>query len=174
MKTNSFYSILSLLLISSSCAMESNQHSENDVQEVPVETVYTYMETSEGTPVARMMISGMSCEQMCGSRIKAAVEALPGVTETELAFHTEGEVDTLTVYFDPKLVSEKDMVDAVAKIQGGNYQVKEVQLSKEAKTSYFMEDASEKRQKQTSRNKASAEKLSIPNIFDALKRVSVI
>jgi copper chaperone CopZ len=174
MKTNSTYFLLGLILILSSCSFEVNPVSESQVEQATVETVYTFMETNEGAPVARMMISGMSCEQMCGSRIKATVAALPGVSETILAFHTEGDLDTLTVVFDPTLVSEKDMVNAINSMQGAQYQVKEVQLSKEAKTSYIIEGNVEKRKGKHTLTKASAEKLSIPNIFEALKRVRVI
>jgi copper chaperone CopZ len=174
MKTNSTYFLLALTLILSSCSVQVDPVSDSQEEQASVETVYTYMEKSEGAPVARMMIAGMSCEQMCGSRIKATVAALPGVSETTLAFHAEGDVDTLTVVFDPKLVSEKDMVNAINGMQGAQYQVREVQLSKEAKTSYFLESDSEKRKGKHTPAKVGAEKLSIPNIFDALKRVSVI
>jgi len=171
MKTIPTFSLIILFSIGA-CTMDVSQDASSDVTESFIETKYSYMETSEGEPLARMMISGMSCEQMCGSRIKAAVASLPGVSGTDLAFHAESDIDTLTVHFDPKLVNEKDMVQAISNIQGGTYQVREVQLSKEAKTSYYMDSEDGKQRSRNATPKASASKLSIPNIFDALKRVS--
>lgn len=170
MKTRLTSGLFLIALTFSGC---SNQTSQTGPSVAPG-TNYTYMEESFGEPTARLLISGMSCEQMCGSRVKSAVAALSGVEDIQLSFDGDVTVDTLTVSFDPLKVHAEDMVHAIHALQGSStYHVDQVWLSKEAKTSFIYDDSSSNRN-QRDRNKVTAERFSIPNIFDALKRVSSI
>lgn len=169
MKTSLTSGLFLIALTFVGCSSQTTQTEPKEVQE----TTYTYLEESSGQPTARLLVSGMSCEQMCGSRVKGAVAALEGVEDIQLSFDADTEVDTLIVTFDSAIVHAEDMVKAIHELQGSGYHVDQVWLSKEAKTSFYHEERSSSRSERD-RNKVSAERFSVPNIFDALKRVSSI
>ena len=147
----------------------------DEVRIQEIETKYNYVGSGEGAPVAKVMISGMSCERMCVSKVNATVAELPGIMEMDIAFDSEVEIDTLTVSFDPFEVDERDIVKAIEGIAGGVYQVKEVELTKEGPSSSAkVEKLENERKSNNHRVKAQRARFSVPNIFDMLKRVTSI
>jgi copper chaperone CopZ len=137
----------------------------DEVRIQEIETKYNYVASGEGAPVAKVMISGMSCERMCVSKVNATVAELPGIMEMDIAFDSEVEIDTLTVSFDPFEVDERDIVKAIEGIAGG-----EEGPSSSAK----VEKLENERKSNNHRVKAQRARFSVPNIFDMLKRVTSI
>lgn len=139
--------------------------SAEDIAEI--ETKYSYVGSGEGAPVAKILISGMTCERMCVSKVNSTVAQLPGVMEMDMAFDADQGIDTLTVSFDPFEVDEKDIVGAIEGIAGGVYKVTEVQLTKDGPKSCA--PAPKLRDKKD----GGSARFSVPSIFDMLKRVSI-
>ena len=81
--------------------------------------------------IADISIDGMSCEMMCGSSIKKALAALPGVNSTEIKF-IEGDVrDHAVVNYDAAKISDAEMVDAIQSLYDGQYKVVAVKITKQ-------------------------------------------
>ena len=81
--------------------------------------------------VADISIDGMSCEMMCGSSIKKALAALPGVNSTEIKF-IEGDVrDHAVVNYDAAKISDAQMIDAIQSLYDGQYKVVAVKVTKQ-------------------------------------------
>lgn len=83
-----------------------------------------------GTPVtlADLSISGMTCERMCGGSIKDALAKLPGVAGTEIQFNAEAAENHAVVTYDPKQVSDAELVKAVQALHEGQYKVSAVKV----------------------------------------------
>ncbi|MBL7954252.1 MAG: heavy-metal-associated domain-containing protein [Flavobacteriales bacterium] len=81
--------------------------------------------------IADISIDGMSCEMMCGSSIKKALAALPGVNSTEIKF-IEGDVsDHAVVNYDAAKISDAEMIDAIQSLYDGQYKVVAVKITKQ-------------------------------------------
>ncbi len=124
---------IAIVLLQAACSQGegAGEASTPGVPRVEAEQVIT-----AGTPVtmADLSISGMSCEMMCGGAIKKALAALPGVSGTEIAF-TEGDAgDHAIVTYDPALVSDAQLVEAVQRIHDGQYKVMAVTVTRQVKS----------------------------------------
>ena len=131
----------------------------------------SYVDFGYEQPTAKLMIEGMSCERMCVNAVKKSIATVPTVEINEMLFDSDAAVDTLIVHFDPAKVSEKELVKAVEDLAGGDtYQVKEIQLSKDAKTSCTRD-----RSKRTKKNNGDARQytFTVPNPFEVLRKVAL-
>ncbi|MEY3399169.1 MAG: Heavy-metal-associated domain [Bacteroidota bacterium] len=78
--------------------------------------------------VANLSIGGMMCSEGCGGKIQKDIQALNGVKETRLDFEDTRDLNVVSVTFDPKLISEKELINCVHGIADGQYQVNSVEL----------------------------------------------
>ncbi|NNK81369.1 MAG: heavy-metal-associated domain-containing protein [Flavobacteriales bacterium] len=158
---------ISMLAMLVACSSNHEQTESKTSKELKV----TYVDLGYDQPTAKLMIEGMSCERMCVSAVKKSIAEVPSVEIEDMLFDAEVAVDTLIVHFDPKKVSEKELIDAVEKLAGGDtYSVNEVQLNKDAKSS----SVNERREKSGGKNSnAKQYTFSVPNPFEILRKVGL-
>ena len=87
-----------------------------------VTTSSTVVDGNNMTEV-KLSISGMTCAAGCGGKIQKELQALDGVTATNLDFVEEREENVVTVNFDPQKITEQRMQDVVNTIADGQYHV---------------------------------------------------
>ena len=156
---------ISVLAMLASCSSNSEYSEETKSKELKV----TYVDLGYEQPTAKLMIAGMSCERMCVSAVKKSIAEVPTVEIKDMLFDADVTVDTLIVHFDPSKVSEKDLVEAVEKLAGGEtYTVNEIQLTKDSKSSCVKEKRDRSGVKKAETKQYT---FSVPNPFEILRKV---
>lgn len=156
------------ILLAVSCSQGPKENATAEERE-PVKVSYVADIAKGGD--AQIMIEGMSCERMCVSAVSKSIAAVPSVTIQEMRFDADKTIDTLIISFDSEKVTEQLLIEAIESIAGGDtYHVKEVQLSKDLKTS-------ECKPQEKSWNGPSVGvdtyRFEVPNFFDILRKVSI-
>lgn len=78
--------------------------------------------------VANLSIEGMTCSSGCGGKIQQELRSLKGVKTTDLDFVENRPQNVVTVEYNPKEISEQEMIKTVDAIESGNYEVKSVEI----------------------------------------------
>jgi copper chaperone CopZ len=131
----------------------------------------SYVDNIDKGGNAQIMIEGMTCERMCVNAVSKSMAAVPSVTIQEMRFDAEKTIDTLIVTFDASKIDEQALIDAVESLAGGDtYHVKEIQLSKDAKTSARIQNERARRGPKVA---AESYRFEVPNFFDLLRKVSL-
>ncbi len=129
----------------------------------------SYVDNIEKGGDALIMIEGMSCERMCVNAVSKSIAAVPSVTIQEMRFDTAQSIDTLIVNYDATQTNERALIEAIESLAGGDtYRVKEVQLSKDAKTSEHFKYENGWKGPNVDRYR-----FEVPNFFDVLRKVSL-
>lgn len=160
--------ILVFALLSFAVSCENNGTATTEVAE---NTVITFAEAvAEGDEklVASMAIDGMSCEMMCGGKIAKTLRELQGVKEVEIDFTEMDQESFANVEYDSKVISEKELINAVNAIADGIYQVKAVKV-----THYKLatQDAEVKEDNKEVASYTPVVRYKLPNIFSVLARL---
>ncbi len=148
------------------CGSESQQANHEN----PVEVKYSYVEGSEHGAKAKLGVKGMSCEVMCGGLIKKSLKKLDGVSTAEISFNPDSKEGLAEVNFDDKLITEKELVAAIEKLNEGQYKVNSVEVVV-TETSYEEIPEEEEEIKATEESTGLDKKIlvpSLPNIFKIL------
>lgn len=158
--------LLSALLLVISCSQaDTETKTAQDKGAVKV----SYVDNIEKGGDAQIMIEGMTCERMCVNAVSKSIAAVPSVTVQEMRFDAEQSIDTLIVSYDASQISEQELIEAIESLAGGDtYHVKEVQLSKDAKTSEHFEYENGWKGPNVDRYR-----FEVPNFFDVLRKVSL-
>lgn len=158
--------LLSALIMVMSCSQADT--TAEKAQERGVVKV-SYVDNIEKGGDAQIMIEGMSCERMCVNAVSKSIAAVPSVTIQEMRFDSEQTIDTLIVSFDATQINEQALIEAIESLAGGDtYHVKEVQLSKDAKTSNHFHYENGWKGPNVDRYR-----FEVPNFFDVLRKVSL-
>lgn len=126
-----------------------------------------------GTPVstADLSISGMTCEMMCGGAIKDALAKLNGVNGTEIRFtEKEGEASHAVVTYDPKKVSDAEMVKTIQALHQGQYKVLAITITDQV----LKTGSAEKQEAQDENAKVNASAITdvvLPSVLAFLSRL---
>ncbi len=83
------------------------------------------------TAEMNITIDGMTCASGCAKTIEKTVAALAGVTYSRVNF----EENTATFKFDDSKTSEKEILEAIAALNEGQYKVTQVELKIQKKDS---------------------------------------
>jgi copper chaperone CopZ len=159
--------VLSILL-AISCSQGPTENAAS-LEREPVKISYVADIANGGD--AQIMIEGMSCERMCVNAVSKSIAAVPSVTIQEMRFDAEKTIDTLIVSFDSKKVTEQQLIEAIESVAGGDtYHVKEVQLSKDVKTS---DRGQQERSWKGPKVAVDTYRFEVPNFFDILRKVSI-
>lgn len=102
------------------------QQQEAIIPQDVVRTVVQATDLEEGVNRADLSIKGMSCEMMCGGAIKKALAQVEGVESTEIDFDENEELDHAIVLYKEGVVNDAALIQAIAAIHDGAYQVQEV------------------------------------------------
>lgn len=118
-----FFSFLAVMTIVS-CSGPATDASSN--ANVPV--THREMDSESYKTVANLSISGMTCSAGCGGKIQQELKALQGVKGTTLDFADQRPENVVAVEYDPKVISEQEMIKCVNAIADGAYAVKKVDV----------------------------------------------
>jgi periplasmic mercuric ion binding protein len=138
----------------------------NETKKVESDLVVKTVEIADGKneTVANIEIEGMTCEMGCGNSIKSAIGKLEGVYTTEIKFTEEQNKDFAVVKFNPSVLNEKNIADAITSLFNGQYKIHEITLEK-----HVAEKLSDKKSNQPVPNIFSIPEVSsyhLPNIFN--------
>ena len=135
--------------------------------------VKTTIVDGESKTVANLKIEGMSCEQMCAGAIKETLAGIPGVKKCEVNF----EEKQATVEYDWDKVTSNDLTKAVTELNGGSYEVTDVDVERfvnrqqaEKEGIESSDGNSESGLKAEQKKVKAPSSVSFPNIFDAFAR----
>lgn len=121
---------------------------------------------------AKLAVEGMSCAMMCGNMIKKSLSGVNGVKTANIDFKHENKVDFAEVEFDEEVVTEKELVAAIEKLNDGQYKVKSVEITV-SKTSYEKIDGEDEESDADDDGKITAfnqiNEIHIPNVFDVFR-----
>lgn len=95
-------------------------------KEITINKKETVSQDSISKTIASIGIEGMTCQAGCAREIQNKVSKLTGVVLCEVSFENK----IATVEFDDSKISEKDMISAIQKIHGGQYNVTNVEVEK--------------------------------------------
>ena len=123
-KLISFMSIVAIITMASCSGSSSSENSSEPM--VPV--TRRVMESESNRTVANLSISGMTCSAGCGGKIQQELRKLAGVKNTELDYADNRPANTVSVEFDPAVISEKEMINCVTGISDGAYGVQKVEI----------------------------------------------
>ena len=138
----------------------------------PIARTVQEVAIASGTPVstADISIDGMSCEMACGSAIRKALAALPGVSGTQIEFHEGDVTDHAVVTYDEKVISDKEMVDAIQKLYDGQYKVLAVSVTKQVLQAEQDAPPAEE-EAQGEKISASLPAVLVPTVFELLSQI---
>ncbi len=123
------YLLLSGILLFNSCSEKKTEEKKEEKKE---SSVIIKKATYDDRPnmLADISISGMVDELTCVEPLKELLLAMVGVTEIEIDFNSENEINHAKVKFDNSKIDDKEMVNAIEKLKDGTYKVESVELKK--------------------------------------------
>jgi len=156
----------SLVLIS--CGGEKKNEKKDEKKDTTAVVTAPKMDVTPNA-IADFGIKGMVCEMNCVGSVKKTVLALAGVDSWDMEFDSEKDVNHAKVKFDKTVVSEKQMVDAIQKINDGQYKVESVDVremtEEEIKTDAATSEVLDEINSEEEITSGSGGSLSMPNIF---------
>lgn len=160
-------------LAAAACSSSSSSREVKKVEGVTV-TRSVVKDAAEDKCTAKIAVDGMSCAKMCGGSIKKCLKSIDGIRSAEIDFAENQDPDFATVEFDNKVVTEKEMITAIEKLNNGQYKVRSVEIVV-SEVSYEKIDKSvdKKDEKPTSGKVTAFNTISIviPNVFEILSAV---
>lgn len=178
MKTLKYTAILLAFAVMAACSSsKSEEASSTEINGVKVtRTVVANADQAKCT--AKIALDGMSCAMACGGSIKNCLKGIDGVKQADIFFDPERKAqDIATVEFDNKVVTEKEMIAAIEKLNDGQYKVKSVEIVV-SEVSYEKINKEEPKKEEepvkTSTGKVVALQqitIALPTVFDVLTRI---
>ena len=158
------YFLLIAIIVLIGCNNETMQNQDKPIYTVDVPVTIDEIKVGsieEVKTVAEFEIEGMTCEIGCAKMIKKTVSDLKGVELTNVNFDSDRNVDYAIVTYNPSIINEYEMAEAVQNLANGQYKVNKIIVKKFLFSKSLEEEEIEKNQ--TSRVDV---KLSFPNILD--------
>ncbi len=176
MKIIHFLSVVSLAGLFTFCSSE--QSANNTAEEAKEITITeTTVEGNEEKTTAKIALNGMSCEKMCGSMIKKCLRDIDGVKAADIDFDPVREGDFATVEFEPKKVTEKEMIAAIQKLNNGAYKVQSIEIVTTEVTYEKLDNNQEKEEESPKTDKGAKvsalhlPSFQVPNVFGVLTKI---
>lgn len=144
-----------LLLGLFSCS-DSSLKNENKKEQVAVsnETLVTEVE-------------GMVCSMGCGGSIRKELKSTGAVSRVEVDFDEEKEKQTVKITYDNRLISKKEIVERIEKLNKGQFSVSVI-------GSTFIENSnSEKSSSEEPKVNVSETSFEVPSLLDILSSIVV-
>ena len=86
-------------------------------------TVQTTKEKVVANKMLTFEIQGMSCEMMCGGSIRQELSETNAVEKCEFDFEDERKTNIVTVSYDQKKTTAKELIKIVTKMNEGQFKV---------------------------------------------------
>lgn len=171
----SFFRLLVLAAVAGilSCSRGNTQTEVDQVEDVKItRSVVTDADASKCT--AKITLDGMSCAKACGGKIKKCLKNIDGIKTADIHFDPERKTRNFaTIEFDQKVVTEKEMIAAIEKLNNGQYKVKSVEIVV-SEVSYEKIDKEEDKKGDKITSKVTALNnisIAIPSIFGIVAKV---
>ncbi len=117
--------------------------------------------------LAYISISGIVNEVKCVSSIKKLLSAMVGVTEIELNFNAQNNINHAMIKYDNHVINDQQMVIAIEKLNNGAYKVGDVEIKKlEEKSISAKKKSEEKEITFTASPSSGSGRFALPNILD--------
>lgn len=128
MKAIPFFAFVFLASTMMFCSSEPVATQTEENQEDKIAITQTVVKGDVEKTTAKIALKGMSCEKMCGSMIKKCLKGIDGITDANIDFDPQRQDDFATVEFEPKKVTEKEMIAAIQKLNNGAYKVQSIEI----------------------------------------------
>jgi copper chaperone CopZ len=92
------------------------------------EVIHIEMQGAVDKTVAKLQVEGMMCQVACAGKIAKELNKVSGVASVSVDFIESGGMNSAVVEYNPKQVSETELVNCVEKIAGGIYDVKSIEV----------------------------------------------
>ena len=151
----------------------------NESKEVKIEISEKVIEGKQPGTMAAIELEGMTCQIGCANHIKNKLAKMEGVLSADVLF----EESTARISYDEKIITEKDLINAIEKMQDGQYSVIKVEVERTVKKAETISLLNKTKQqvvsgKERLPNSNSTEKVSyqpqikpvvFPNIFNLFR-----
>ena len=169
-------SVVSVISLFACCRPAEVATADSAAAAANIERTVIDTEITSGTPVtfADLKIEGMTCEQMCGGSIKKALAALPGIASTKIDFDGK-DGDHAVVTYDPAMVSDEQMIQAIHALHEGQYKVLAVSITKQVKVEGAAAEEENKGAAEVSAEVQAAAATAVaivPSIFELLSKIA--
>lgn len=141
---------------------EGGDEGENTEEEANIHVEWNVPEGST-VAVADIDIKGMSCQMNCVNKVNTSLSELNGVASCDIDFDSDKEIDHATVTFDPSVVTEAELIQAVTGIADGAYSITNMEVNASQANSTASDSESEET---VELNDNTMSGLALPNIIE--------
>jgi copper chaperone CopZ len=112
-------------------------------------------------------VKGMVCSMGCGGSIRKELKSTGAVSKVEVDFDEEKEKQTVKITYDNRLISKKEIVDRIEKLNKGQFTVSVI-------GSTFIENSTiEKKSSEEPKVNVSETTFEVPSLLDILSSIVV-
>ena len=112
-------------------------------------------------------VEGMVCSMGCGGSIRKELKSTGAVSRVEVDFDEEKEKQTVKITYDNRLISKKEIVDRIEKLNKGQFTVSVI-------GSTFIENSTiEKKSSEEPKVNVSETSFEVPGLLDILSSIVV-
>ena len=112
-------------------------------------------------------VEGMVCSMGCGGSIRKELKSTGAVSRVEVDFDEEKEKQTVKITYDNRLISKKEIVDRIEKLNKGQFTVSVI-------GSTFIENSTiEKKSSEEPKVNVSETTFEVPSLLDILSSIVV-
>jgi len=112
-------------------------------------------------------VEGMVCSMGCGGSIRKELKSTGAVSRVEVDFDEEKEKQTVKITYDNRLISKKEIVDRIEKLNKGQFTVSVI-------GSTFIENSTiEKKSSEEPKVNVSETSFEVPSLLDILSSIVV-
>lgn len=172
-----FKKIISITFIASfiitSCADKSEKKEGGDDEKSKEESVI--IKSPQATDIipnmlADISLSGVVCEIKCVESVKTLLSNMIGVTEIEIDYNADGQLNHATLKFDDKKISDEQMVSALENFKNGAFKVEKIDIKKlDEKTA--RKKSKEEKDLTKSYSSSGSSDFALPSILDVFSTV---
>lgn len=112
-------------------------------------------------------IEGMVCSMGCGGSIRKELKSTGAVSRVEVDFDEEKEKQTVKITFDNHLISKKEIVDKIEKLNKGQFSVSIIG------SSYIESSNDDNSSSENPKVNVSESSFEIPSLLDILSSIVV-
>jgi copper chaperone CopZ len=112
-------------------------------------------------------VEGLVCSMGCGGSIRKELKSTGAVSRVEVDFDEEKEKQTVKITYDNRLISKKEIVDRIEKLNKGQFTVSVI-------GSTFIENSTiEKKSSEEPKVNVSETTFEVPSLLDILSSIVV-
>lgn len=157
--------LTSLFLISCDSKKEEGKKEENK-KEASSNLSSSSIQAIQPNSLADISIRGMVGEVDCVGSVKKLLSAMMGVTEIEIDFRSESEINHAMVKFDNTKINDRDIVVAIEKLNDGAFSVEDIEVKRLNEKTVGSKKKSEEKEVTSTQSSSENAGFALPNILD--------